>query len=484
MKTKTLMVALATLLTGALSFWACQKDEIVSTEQDTIEYIAQKAGQAHPDCHAYCIDPDDPVYYEMTQQEVITWGNPRNPHAKTVDIVYYNTLESFVLQVMSSEDIANLLVDGSSVKDFSKPIPAGEWYEITLPLPVEWDVCDEYAFAFSVIGNGPPAIFDVEYHLIGECMYYTLELVINPEGAGTVTGEGEYMEGEEVDLMATANNGYEFANWTDEHGDEVSGVAEFLYTMPAVDVMLTANFQAEEGPEPGPLTDIDGNVYQTVIIGNQEWMAENLRVTRYNNEDNIPTGLSDDDWGSTAEGAYAIYPHDLVDGVNSSEEMVYAYGKLYNWYAADDTRGLCPEGWHVPCDDDWTQLVDYLMDEYDYHNDMLSSDISGAGNALKSCRQDGSPLGGHCDTSMHPRWDSHGMHHGFDEFGFSALPGGFRCSSGNFYTVGSFGYWWSATVDSGSIAWLRDINRSRGNVNRRDDIKTNGFGIRCLRDID
>ncbi len=90
------------------------------------------------------------------------------------------------------------------------------------------------------------------------------------------------------------------------------------------------------------VTDIDGNEYKTVIIGDQEWMSENLRVTRYNNQDDIPTGLNNTDWGNTTEGAYAIYDHDHwnAEGINSSEEMVEAYGKLYNWYAVNDSRGL------------------------------------------------------------------------------------------------------------------------------------------------
>ncbi len=117
----------------------------------------------------------------------------------------------------------------------------------------------------------------------------------------------------------------------------------------------------------GTITDIDGNTYNTTFIGGNEWMAENLRVTKYNNDDAIPTGLSNAYWFNTTQGAYAIYPHGSINGLDSDAEVVAAYGKLYNWHAVDDERGLCPAGWSVPGDDDWTQLVDYLMDEYDYH---------------------------------------------------------------------------------------------------------------------
>ncbi len=222
------------------------------------------------------------------------------------------------------------------------------------------------------------------------------------------------------------------------------------------------------------VTDIDGNEYVTVIIGNQEWMAENLRVIRYRNGDDIPTDFSNSDWSSTASGAYAIYPHDDVDGISSDDEMVAAYGKLYNWYAVDDSRGLCPEGWSVPSDDEWKQMENYVRG---FSNE--------AGNALKSCRQVDSPIGGDCDTSDHPRWDLHNTHYGFDKFGFSALPSGFRSTSGSFSFVGNYGSWWSSTEVSSSLAWRRWLTRNTGDVHRYHKLnKTSGYSLRCVRVID
>jgi len=228
------------------------------------------------------------------------------------------------------------------------------------------------------------------------------------------------------------------------------------------------------------VTDIDGNVYQTVIIGEQEWMAENLRVTKYNNGNAIPTGLSNTDWSNATSGAYAIYDHNEwnTDGINSPEEMVAAYGKLYNWYAVDDARGLCPEGWSVPSDADWTALVNYVVSE-GFPN---SNVTNGAGNALKSCRQVGHPDGGDCDTSEHPRWDSDDTHSGFDEFGFSALPGGHRGYGGSCNLIGSIGLWWSSSENSSSIAWYRLMYSFYGNVPRNLNDKRDGFSVRCLRD--
>ena len=101
----------------------------------------------------------------------------------------------------------------------------------------------------------------------------------------------------------------------------------------------------------GTVTDIDGNVYETVVIGGQLWMAENLKVTHYNEGSEIPTGYSDFEWDElddTETGAYAVYNDDLSNADT--------YGNIYNWYAVDDSRGVCPVGWHVPTDDEIKEL--------------------------------------------------------------------------------------------------------------------------------
>ncbi len=231
------------------------------------------------------------------------------------------------------------------------------------------------------------------------------------------------------------------------------------------------------------LTDVDGNEYQTLIIGSQEWMAENLRVTRYQNGHDIPTGLNNTDWGNTTEGAYAIYDHDhwSAEGINSSQAMVDAYGKLYNWYAIDDSRGLCPEGWSVPDNDDWQHLIDYIVAQ-GLPNE--SDNPDGAGYALRSCRQVESPLGGNCDTTVHPRWN-HAAVHGFDEFGFAALPGGIRGTS-SYGQMGNMASWWSSSELSPSspAAWIWEIRIGNGNLNRIGYGKDFGMSVRCVREVD
>ncbi len=318
----------------------------------------------------------------------------------------------------------------------------------------------------------------------GPCLdidLYDLVLHVDPAQGGTATGSGAYAEGTQVNIVASADPGWQFTVWTGDT-DYLDNVASSnaTVTMPAKSISLTANFQEEEVSE-GTVNDIDGNVYRTVIIGNQEWMAENLRVTRYNNEEAIPTDLSDDDWENTESGAYAIYSHGSIDGLESDAEVVSAYGKLYNWYAVDDDRGLCPEGWSVPSGDDWTQLVDYVVSQ-GYPNE--DDTPGGAGNALKSCRQVDSPLGDDCDTSEHPRWNEDDTHSGFDAFGFSALPGGRRWSFGSFSNVGESGHWWSTTKSSWNDPLHRFMRSSFGNVTLNYPNKATGISVRCMRDID
>ncbi len=248
-----------------------------------------------------------------------------------------------------------------------------------------------------------------------------------------------------------------------------------------IDIILTSFIFIGYDPGDNIVFDIDGNFYQTVIIDGREWMKENLRVTRYNNEDDISTGLSNDEWSSTSSGAYVIYPYDIFDGLDSDAEVVAAYGKLYNWYSVVDPRGLCPEGWSVPSDDDWTELVNYLMNTFNYHNDLFSGNVNGVGNALKSCRQVGSSLGGSCNTSTHPRWESHSTHHGFDQLGFSALPGGYLRTNGNFLGIGYYGIWWSYSETPYNSAWSRGMRRLAGSVLRYYYEKTYGLSVRCIK---
>ena len=212
-----------------------------------------------------------------------------------------------------------------------------------------------------------------------------------------------------------------------------------------------------------PITDIDNNTYNTVVIGNQCWMAENLKTTTYRNGTAIPNVTDGNAWSNLTTGAYVWYDNDI--------SWKDSYGALYNWYTTVDANGLCPTGWHVPTNDEWTALTDYIGGTGSPH-----------GNELKSCRQVNSPLGGGCNTNVHPRWNEHGTHYGTDDYGFSGLPGGYRSSSGSFYSIGDYGSWWSSTEYSSFYAWTRGLYCNYGFVYVGSNYKQRGFSVRCLRD--
>jgi uncharacterized protein (TIGR02145 family) len=229
-------------------------------------------------------------------------------------------------------------------------------------------------------------------------------------------------------------------------------------------------------PEFGSVTDIDDNSYRTIIIGTQEWMAENLRVIHYNNNDPIPTD-KDIDWKSTNAGALTVYPYDLIVGLDSEDDVLSNYGALYNWYAVDDKRGICPVGWYIPTDEDWIKLTNYLGDEVSRSFGRL---LSNTGGKLKSNRT---------DSGSHPSW--HYPNSGAtNETGFSAIPGGSRYGYGGFGDIGYHGAWWSATyepvtswTESRVIArfWIMYFHYSElfnGISNKR-----NQFSVRCIKNI-
>ena len=199
------------------------------------------------------------------------------------------------------------------------------------------------------------------------------------------------------------------------------------------------------------VSDVDNNTYNTVQIGTQCWTKNNLKVSKYRNGDNIATGLSNSAWQNTTSGAYAIYNNDPVnDGL---------YGKLYNHYAVTDSRGLCPTGWHVPTDGEWTTLENHL------------GGSSVAGGALKSTAMQPTPGGWYPPNTG-----------ATNSSGFTALPGGRRNDNGDFFNVAFDGYWWSSSVLSGSSAGTRNLNYDASNVNRLSNTRTYGFSVRCCRD--
>ena len=209
-----------------------------------------------------------------------------------------------------------------------------------------------------------------------------------------------------------------------------------------------------------PLSDIDGNEYTYIKIGNQIWMQQNLMVTHYQNGDELITEPDSDSWDILILGAYI--------GYQDNYDEVDIFGYLYNWYAVDDDRGVCPEGWHVPEKDEWIYLTDYL-----HYNKYPNTSYSGS---MKECRD------GDCPSSDY-WWDPN--YGATNESGFTALPGGYRRDSSgpDFDHIGGAGYFWSSTEDEYERAWQQQLNFnyvSFPQLNSKG--KKAGMSIRCLKD--
>ncbi len=238
----------------------------------------------------------------------------------------------------------------------------------------------------------------------------------------------------------------------------------------------------------------DGNRYRAVQIGDQCWLAENLRYLP--SVSPISRRALWKPWQSVQNNSrtqpyYYVYGYHGRSVAEAKTTAHYRdYGVLYNWPAA---LAACPTGWHLPSDEEWTQLVNHLMGQYHLLNDWAHTNC--AGNALKARRQVDSPLGGDCDTTEHPRWASirtppperktvavnAQAHYGVDMVGFGALPGG-RYAYGSFTELGFIGFWWSATESYETRAWYRMMRHEFGDVTRSNFDKAAGFSVRCVRD--
>lgn len=202
------------------------------------------------------------------------------------------------------------------------------------------------------------------------------------------------------------------------------------------------------------ITDIDGNSYPTVTIGSQAWTAKNLNVSHYRNGDPIPEVQNPDDWANLTTGAFCYYSNITANGIQ--------YGKLYNWYAINDPRGLAPEGWHIPTENEWNTLINYLGGN------------QVAGGKLKSTDSlDWTPSNNTPSEST-------------NETGFTAVAGGARGSYGDFGLSGLYGHWWSSTGFNDSLALGKRLDYNSGGViggNIAQNIgwiRREGFSVRCI----
>jgi uncharacterized protein (TIGR02145 family) len=214
----------------------------------------------------------------------------------------------------------------------------------------------------------------------------------------------------------------------------------------------------------GTVIDMDGNVYQTVQIGNQVWTVENLRVTKYNDGSDIPLGTSAATWIDTTTPKYCFYSN------TTNADSIKKYGALYNWYAVN-TGKLAPAGWHVPDTTEWNTLQNYLIaNKYNWDGTTTDNKIAKA-LAAKTDWETNSTSGaaGYNITSNNLS-------------GFSALPGGYRYEGGLFIRKGTGGCWWCATENGASTAWYRYLYFGYGNLGRLSYNESCGCSVRMVRD--
>ena len=234
-----------------------------------------------------------------------------------------------------------------------------------------------------------------------------------------------------------------------------AGTANFAITFGGKSCSITiAVDEVTQNPTSGygpNITDAESNSYKTVYIGTQQWMAENLKVSKYSDGTTIPNITDNTQWQNNTTGAWAYFNNDAANNAK--------YGKLYNWYAVSKTsngnKNVCPTGWHVPTDAEWIVLTDYL------------GGYNVAGGKLKEVGTTSwnSPNTSATNTSL-----------------FTGLPGGFRYYNGYYDNIGSYGYWWSSSEYDTFTAWNRSLDSSNGIADSGFSIKGNGLSVRCLRD--
>jgi uncharacterized protein (TIGR02145 family) len=202
------------------------------------------------------------------------------------------------------------------------------------------------------------------------------------------------------------------------------------------------------GEKEETVTDFDGNVYPTVTIGTQVWMAANLKVSHYRDGTPIPNVYSEKEWSHAMNGAYCTVGDDL-------SEYKDTHGFLYNFYAVDNNRGLSPEGWHVPSAKEWKELIDYL-----------------GGNEV---------AGGKMKDIRSKLWKIHTLG-ASNESGFSALPSGGRGRLGSAGEVGYYATWWSSTSYDSIYAWHWGLYPDNNKIRFNPGHKASGFSVRCVKD--
>ena len=331
----------------------------------------------------------------------------------------------------------------------------------------------------------PPDIFWLS-HNSGETVSGTVPLTVTvTDNVGVERVEFKVLEEDEYITIATVYEPYTGVSYSCDWNTEDFSDGQHYIKVQAWDDASNSNSETIEliidnggggttgEPCPGmpTITDIDGNTYNTVLIGNQCWMKENLKVTHYPNGDAIPYITSVNAWvalnNNNTDDAYCYYNNN----VNSEYGALYTYAAAIgdNWERdIADGQGICPDGWHLPTDEEWKILEGTVDTQYPVGD----SEWDDTGYR-------GYDVGTH--LKLNDGWYNNG--NGDNSSGFTALPGGGRGLDGSFYYSGQYGYWWSATEYSSYNAWSRYLDYSYANVYRGNyHNKSIGLSIRCTRD--
>ena len=224
-----------------------------------------------------------------------------------------------------------------------------------------------------------------------------------------------------------------------------------------------------------PVVDNKGPV-KGVAIGTQVWTTKNLNVATFRNGDLIPEAKTDEEWkaaGENKQPAWCYYDNKVANGTK--------YGKLYNWYAVNDYRGLAPAGWHVPTEAEWEVLIKSLGDDA---GKKMKSTSGWNSYDCKKCNGGSAEFKKTCSACKGTQSNSSEPFsgNGTNSSAFTGLPGGFRYYDGNFISVGEFGSWWSASEKDGTYAWGRLLGHDYSGLYRDNSNESGGFSVRCVRD--
>jgi uncharacterized protein (TIGR02145 family) len=359
--------------------------------------------------------------------------------------------------VVGTQTMGSGITYTNTMGEFTGLVPIGQSLTLTVELPCgpngEWiTVHEEVAGPFAQASVISIAVAIPDQKLVTGMVVDCDGLPVN-EGYVLVNGVTHFCVGAVFELFTCV------PNITLRGVDVATGNVSDYATIELINDTTDMGDLVTCTPLFGTVTDIDGNTYQTVLIGAQEWMAENLRTGTYANGDPIPNVTDNTAWSQLGSGAWSNYLNNTANDAT--------YGKLYNWFAATDPRNVCPQGWHLPTDAEWQELELVLgMPPGEVNSTSWRGLAQNVGGKIKATTLWNAPNNGATDESA-----------------FSGLPGGYRDGNNGLFTVlGISGYWWSATQSGVEVAWYRTLIHNGAGARRDDYLERGGFCLRCVRD--